>query len=403
MDKFMKHLEHNMPSEELIDKRRIMILAQILRKIDSIVKVPDQYQKLSYVLSEKYKGEFDFMYYIFHSLIRVENGILRYGEKHLYYEDGRHTFVECFEEDEEESTHAAISREDKKARFKFFLNVMLITWNGEPLNKSQEIIYAGGLQGDRHGEHVYIDQGVKTLFGTDLHRLDKKLEELGSVTKINLIELRNMLAILLLYEHELCHAIIATYRFETDWESTELATPKDYPRLNRKTWGKRHPNFHETKYSYTNDGGHGPLFCRLVNGLFAHYGIHSILDVIPYWENRKSPKKCSCVVAARRPEDYETCPKYLNYGPKFQKEVKKAIYADVGFKFLSEGDKKMIKSRTFENDEEAEEYYKAVKKHLDKVVYEEKKKYELHPLGDNYYHEQFADDDSGEEWRQSQE
>tara|TARA_R110002012_G_scaffold82152_1_gene207860 strand:- start:4324 stop:4770 length:447 start_codon:yes stop_codon:yes gene_type:complete len=143
MDKFMKHLEHNMPSEELIDKRRIMILAQILRKIDSIVKVPDQYQKLSYVLSEKYKGEFDF--------------------------------------------------------------------------------------------------------------------------------------------------------------------------------------------------------------------------------------------------------------------IKKHIYADVGFKFLSEGDKKMIKSRTFENDEEAEEYYKAVKKHLDKVVYEEKKKYELHPLGDNYYHEQFADDDSGKEWRQSQE
>ena len=44
------------------------------------------------------------MYYIFHSLIRVENGILRYGEKHLYYEDGRHTFVECFEEDEEDST-----------------------------------------------------------------------------------------------------------------------------------------------------------------------------------------------------------------------------------------------------------------------------------------------------------
>ena len=119
---------------------------------------------------------------------------------------------------------------------------------------------------------------------------------------------------------------------------------------------------------------------------------------------KQVPKKCSCVVAARRAEDYyETCPRYLKYGPKFQKEVKKAVYAHDGFKFLIEGDKEMIKSRTFQNDEEAEEYYKADKKYLDKVVYEEKKKYELHPLGDNYYHPQFEDDDSGEEWRQSQE
>ncbi len=36
---------------------------------------------------------------------------------------------------------------------------------------------------------------------------------------------------------------------------------------------------------------------------------------------------------------------------------------------------------------------------MDKVCNEEKKKYELHPLGNNYYHPQFEDDDSGEEWR----
>ena len=109
------------------------------------------------------------------------------------------------------------------------------------------------------------------MFGVKLNQFDDDLERLAKKKDITLIELQNMLVILMLMEHEVCHAIVGHYRENSDYRSKELAKPTDYPRAKKRRWES------STKSYYTNEKGHGPLFCRLVNLLFGHWGITTSL------------------------------------------------------------------------------------------------------------------------------
>ena len=277
-DAFLKHLEANIPKQKEINARRIRILEQIIEKLDKEIKVPQGKQKLSYALSTEYTGKFDFNFYLTHCILRKENNILAFGNEHLFYENGRlKSYFLCkFEKDE--AIHAAAEKVEGKALVKFWLNQNIITNNGKAFPLGEKIKFDEGYQGNEQLGQIYAENGERVLFGVKLNQFDDDLERLAKKKDMTLIELQNMLVVLMLMEHEVCHAIVGHYRENSDYGSEELAKPTDYPRSRIGRWGRKMKDSDcSTESCYTNKGGHGPLFCRLVNLLFGHWGIETTL------------------------------------------------------------------------------------------------------------------------------
>tara|TARA_B100000945_G_C20410172_1_gene612138 strand:+ start:1129 stop:2418 length:1290 start_codon:yes stop_codon:yes gene_type:complete len=373
---------------ETVHKRRMQVAMRILKKLRKIKEdyqgfhtsdyqaLFETYQWFSYFMSQDWtdvhayqyqkqtgaKKPWSLFYYIVHCLIKSDSfkWVAPNGEAmHAFHTNGKQdTYFHCEWDEHTVQTMAAAAQDEGKAwTSQLWLARKMVTvydkgkfiplerfvpismtecWQpgvyvqDEELNEDRE---KPAKQPDLWYYHPKQQNKIE-LFKTVISDVYNDLEcnkwlygeGLGGL--IDPIEVRNIIIVIMLLEHELIHAYIAREDQSENLDITEkdeLAIPASFPRYQWMKYSEgarprnlRVPldvwpanrwieNFVDKKGNvkdpgwasrtvapaYTNSAGHGDYFCRFTNMIFGHCGCTSSTDTVKFAS--KCVKKTWCI------------------------------------------------------------------------------------------------------------
>lgn len=387
--KLYDHLQwlfHNPIYMETVHKRRMQVAIKIVKKLFTILTeyegfnnsdiqaAIDQSQWFSYFMSQdwtdthshKYREQtgakkpWNLFYYIVHCLIKSDSfkWVAPNGEvMHAFHTKGKQdTYFHCEWDEHTVQTMAAAAQDEGKAwtsQLWMARKMVTVYKKGKfiPLPRGTPIKMTECWQPGLYVQDEELDETSVPAKQPDLwyYTPEKKIELFKTVISeeyndlvcnkwlygeglgglVDPIEVRNIIIIIMLLEHELIHAYIAREDQSENLDITEkdaLAIPASFPRYQWKKFSTgRRPretnepldvwpanrwieNFLDKKGNvrdpewasrtvapaYTNSAGHGDYFCRFTNLMFGHCGCTASTDVGGSFE-KKCEKKEWCV------------------------------------------------------------------------------------------------------------